>query len=169
MNRQDAINNETIYTAFKNYKILSFLTTITALQLISHSFKSCVLFHMATAAGIWYYLQGENSLYVFVMSSIIASVVAFLLYQLLNTRKHHPVLKIFLQLLSNGVIVVTLLSFGVFNIPALSYAFTASSLVPEMGLSYIYSYVSGCLLSVGILAIFSLGSQQFQNDEFNFV
>ena len=135
--------------------LISFFVILVLLQYISLYFKkisSVVIFQPVIVTAIYSYINSQlkNGIYILLMSGLIASIVPYLLWQLLNKKINH------IWLNSMSALLSTLLMdlFGCFSTSAIGYAFSSTILIPDIGRGFLFSYLIMAIFTIFFIEIY---------------
>ena len=136
-------------------KIFSFFIIIIFIQYISLYFENIstiVIFQPVIVTAIYTYINTnrKNGMYIFLMSGLIASIIPYVLWVLLNKKINH------IWLNTTSAILCTLLMdlFGCFATSAIGYAFSSTILIPKIGPGFLFSYLLAAIFSIAFIEIY---------------
>ena len=153
------MNIKEIIERLKKYiyqdNLISFFIILLLLQYISLYFEkvsSIVIFQPVILTAIYAYINTElqNGMYIFLMSGIIASVIPYILWNLLNKRINH------IWLNTSSALLCTLIMnlFNCFSTSAVGYAFSSTLLIPKLGQGFLFSYLTAAIFSILFIEIY---------------
>lgn len=154
------MSNEKIIIIAENYiykeRLVSFFIIVLFIQYISLYFEkvsSVLIFQPVIVTAIYTYINTEikNGMYVFLMSGLIASVIPYVLWKLLNKQINH------IWLNSSSAFVCTLIMdlMGCFSTSAIAYAFSSTMLIPKIGQGFLFSYLLAAIFSIAFIEIYN--------------
>jgi len=135
--------------------LLSFFIILIFLQYISLYFEkisTIVIFQPVIVSGIYSYINTEikQGMYIFLMGGVIASIIPYVLWMLLNKKINHIWLNTTSAILS--ALIMDLL--GCFSTSAIGYAFSSTVLIPEIGPGFLFSYLLAAIFSIAFIEIY---------------
>jgi len=135
--------------------LLSFFIILIFLQYISLYFEkisTIVIFQPVIVGGIYSYINTEikQGMYIFLIGGVIASIIPYVLWMLLNKKINHIWLNTTSAILS--ALIMDLL--GCFSTSAIGYAFSSAVLIPEIGPGFLFSYLLAAIFSIAFIEIY---------------
>lgn len=111
-----------------------------------------VVFQPVIVTAIYTYINTElqNGIYIFLMSGVIASVIPYVLWKLLNKKVSNIWLNTSSALLSTLVMDMM----GCLSTSAIGYAFSSTVLIPEIGRGFLFSYLVAVIFSIVFIEIY---------------
>ena len=151
--------NEIIEKAKKNIydeSLISFFILLLSIQYLSHYLEKILaigIFHPVIVPAIYTYINTEiqNGIYIFLMSGVIASVIPYVLWKLLNKKVSNIWLNTSSALLSTLVMNIM----GCLSTSAIGYAFSSTTLIPEIGQGFLFSYLVAVIFSIVFIEIYN--------------
>ncbi len=153
------MSTEQIIRSAENYiyqeRMISFFIIVLLIQYISLYFEkvsTIVIFQPVIVSAIYHYINSEikNGMYVFLMSGLIASVIPYILWKLLNKRINH----IWLNTSSALLCILIMDLMGCLSTSAVGYAFSSTLLIPEIGQGFLFSYLLAAIFSIAFIEIY---------------
>jgi hypothetical protein len=136
--------------------LFSFFIILLFLQFISLYFEkisTIVIFQPVIVTAIYTYINTEikEGMYIFLMGGLIASIIPYVLWILLNKKINH------IWLNTTSAILCTLIMdlFGCFSTSAIGYAFSSVVLIPKIGQSFLFSYLLAAIFSIAFIEIYN--------------
>lgn len=153
MNIKEIIERLKLYIYEEN--LISFFIILLILQYISMYFEkvsTIIIFQPVIVTAIYTYINTElqNGMYIFLMAGLIASLIPYILWNLLNKRINHIWLNTSSALLS----ALMMKLFGCFSPPAVGYAFSSTVLIPKLGQGFLFSYLTAAIFSILFIEIY---------------
>lgn len=135
--------------------LISFFIIILLIQYISLYFEkvsTIVIFQPVIVTAIYTYINTEikEGMYIFLMSGLIASIIPYILWILLNKKINH----ILLNTTSAILCTLTMDLFGCFATSAIGYAFSSTMLIPKIGQGFLFSYLLAAIFSIAFIEIY---------------
>lgn len=136
-------------------KLFSFFIIIILIQYISlyfEKFSTIVIFQPVIVTAIYTYINTEiqTGMYIFLMSGLVASIIPYVLWILLNKKINNIWLNTTSALLC--ALIIDLL--GCFSTSAIGYAFSSTVLIPEIGSGFLFSYLLAAIFSIAFIEIY---------------
>jgi hypothetical protein len=135
--------------------LISFFIILLLIQCISLYFEKISdiqMFQPVIVSSIYTYINTElkTGIYIFLMSGIIASVIPFILWHLLNKKINH------IWLNTASALLCTLLMdlLGCFSTSAIGYAFSSTVLIPKIGQGFLFSYILAAISAIIFIEIY---------------
>ena len=136
--------------------LFSFFIILILIQYISLYFEkisTIVIFQPVIITAIYTYINTEikEGVYIFLMSGLIASIIPYVLWILLNKKINH------IWLNTTSAILCTLIMdlLGCFSTSAIGYAFSSTMLIPEIGKGFLFSYLLAAIFSIASIEIYN--------------
>lgn len=135
--------------------LISFFIILLLIQYISLYFNkisSIVIFQPVIVTAIYTYINTElkEGMYILLMSGLIASVIPYILWKLLNDKINH----IWLNTASALVSTLIMDLLGCFSTSALGYAFSSTMLIPKIGKGFLFSYLLASIFAIAFVEIY---------------
>ena len=154
-----SIKTEKIIEKAKMYiyeeSLISFFIILLLIQYISLYFEkisSVIIFQPVMVSAIYTYINTElkEGVYILLMSGLIASVIPYILWTLLNKKINH------IWLNTTSALLCTLIMdlFGCFSTSAIGYAFASMTLIPKIGQGFLFSYLAAAIFSIACIEIY---------------
>lgn len=139
---------EVIFNAvYKHHLILFIILSLVILYMSGWSIfteNSIQIYQMSLLTDIYNYINYPITVYEFLMSGVIASVVSYGLYRLLSKRVN----KIVMNIVISFFVLLFMILFECILIGPLVYALDAVELIPKLKTGFLYSFVIGCVIVV---------------------
>ena len=153
MNTNEIIKKAEKYIYDEN--LISFFILLLIIQYLSlylEKTSSIVIFQPVIVTAIYTYINTElqNGIYIFLMSGVIASVIPYVLWKLLNKKVSNIWLNTSAALLSTLVMDMM----GCLSTSAIGYAFSSTVLIPEIGNGFLFSYLVAAIFSIVFIEMY---------------
>lgn len=137
------------------YNLFSFFIILIFIQYISLYFEkisTIVIFQPVIVTAIYSYINTEikEGVYVFLMSGVIASIIPYVLWILLNKKINH----IWLNTTSAILCALVMDLVGCFSAAAIGYAFSSTVLIPKIGPGFLFSYLLAAIFSIALIELY---------------
>ena len=147
---------EKIKHYFYEENLFSFFIILIFIQYISLYFEkisAIVIFQPVIVTAIYTYINTEikEGMYIFLMSGVIASIIPYVLWILLNKKINH----IWLNTTSAILCALVMDLIGCFSTSAIGYAFSSTVLIPEIGQGFLFSYLLAAIFSIALIEIYN--------------
>jgi hypothetical protein len=140
-----------INSTIKKKHLIYFFIVIILIQVtsdyVSNYFPNLEVFQPVFISGLFSVVIGVESYYEYIFGGVISASIAYTITRIFFSQLQTSLQKILLRTTTALIIIITMVLFGAFSPSSISYSFQALKLYPTMNFGYVYSYVSGLIIS----------------------
>jgi len=140
-----------INSTIKKKHLVYFFIVIILIQVtsdyVSNYFPNLEVFQPVFISGLFSVIIGVESYYEYIFGGVISASIAYTTTRIFFDKLQTSLQKILLRTTTALIIIITMVLFGAFSPSSISYSFQALKLYPTMNFGYVYSYVSGLIIS----------------------